>query len=154
MNPGWRVLRTLTLGYCLERFQRSRFFLLLSAFWSICSHHLVNHAIDIRRQGAPLSILQRRHRANGRRLLRVGRGRGSGAGSHNSSRWFVLCCCPPWFGGGSSVLGGRFDWLRVQFFITAAFALPGPENRIRIARALIDGADGAPARSAPVDVDL
>ena len=63
------------------------------------------------------------------------------------------------------MFGGRFDWLRVQFFITAAFALPGRKDCIRIARALIDGADRRndlaaaartcpPARGAPVDVDL
>ena len=137
--------------------------LLLSAFWSICSRHLVNHAIDIRRQRAAFSILERRHRANGGWLLRIGDRRICSARSHNAC-WFVLCRCNFVFGGRSSVLGRSFDWLRVQFFITAAFALPGRENRIRIARALIDSADrrndlaaaartGAAARGAPVDVD-
>ena len=62
------------------------------------------------------------------------------------------------------MFGGGLDWLRVQFFITATFALPGRENRIWIARALIDGADGwndlsAAARTgpatggAPINVD-
>ncbi len=63
------------------------------------------------------------------------------------------------------MLGGGFDWLRVQFFIAAALALPGREDGIRIGCVLIDGADGrnnlaatartgAAARGAPVDVDL
>ena len=86
-----------------------------------------------------------------------------GAGSDNS-RWFTLCRCRFVLGRGR-MFGGRFDWLGVQFFIAAAFALPGGKDCIRIARALIDGANGrndlaaaartrAPARSAPVDVDL
>jgi len=63
------------------------------------------------------------------------------------------------------VFGRRFDWLRVQFFITAALALPGRKDGIRSAGVLIDIADGrnnlsatartgTATRGAPVDVDL
>ena len=63
------------------------------------------------------------------------------------------------------MFGSGFDWLGVQFFIAAAFALPRWEDGIGIARALIDGADGwndlsaaartrAAAGGAPVDVDF
>ena len=85
-----------------------------------------------------------------------------GAGSDNS-RWFVLCRCRFVLGRGR-MFGGRFDWLRVQFFITAALALPGREHLIRSTGVLIDGADGwndlaaaartgAAARGASIDVD-
>ena len=129
---------------------------------SIGSRHLVNHAIDIRGQRAAFSIFQRRHCTHGGRLFNDRRTSGT---CGDNPRWFVLCRCCFVFGCGSDVLGSRFDWLRVQFFITTAFALPGREDRIWIAGVLIDGADGrndlaaaagagAPARGAPVDVDL
>ena len=62
------------------------------------------------------------------------------------------------------MLGGGFDWLRIQFFIAAPLALPSREDGIRSACVLIDGADGrndlptatrarAAARSAALDVD-
>src|SRR5437868_13456860 len=115
----------------------SAYCLLLGACWSICSRHLVNHAIDIWWQRAALSILQCRHGADGGLLWRAGNRRICGARS-DDAYWFLLRCCRFGFGGGSGVFGGGLDWLRVQFFITATFALPGRENRIRIARSLID----------------